>query len=62
MPDKSRITQHIDALEMTPIDDQQRRRAALNVCGVMTRMGNTGEQMRCVLAALGLDGLVATPD
>jgi hypothetical protein len=55
MPDKARISQHIDALEMTPLDDEQRHRAALNVCAVMTRTGNSIAQIRSVLAALGLD-------
>jgi hypothetical protein len=57
MPDKARISQSIDALEMTPLDDEQRHRAALNVCAAMSRTGNTVAQMRCVLdlAALGLD-------
>jgi hypothetical protein len=55
MPDKARISQHIDALEMTPLDDEQRHRAALNVCAAMSRSGNSVAQIRCVLAALGLD-------
>jgi hypothetical protein len=55
MPDKARISQHIDALEMTPLDDEQRRRAALTVCTAMSRSGNTVAEIRCVLAALGLD-------
>jgi hypothetical protein len=54
MPDKARISQHIDALELTPLDDAQRHRAALNVCSAMSRSGNSVAQMRCVLAALGL--------
>jgi hypothetical protein len=55
MPDKAIISQHIDAMDIRPVDDEQRHRAALNVCAVMRRQGHGLEQIRCVLEALGLD-------
>jgi predicted RNA-binding protein YlqC (UPF0109 family) len=57
MPDKAIISQHIDAMDVRPVDDQLRRRAALNVCTVMGRQGRSVDQIRCVLEALGLKRL-----
>jgi hypothetical protein len=55
MPDRALISQHIDAMDIRPVDDDQRHRAALNVCTVMRRQGKSLDQIRCVLEALGLD-------
>lgn len=56
MTDDVRISRCIDALVIAPSDDDQSRSAAVNVCAVMSRAGDTVEQIREVLAALGLLG------
>jgi hypothetical protein len=48
------ISRRIDALVIEPPDEVQHRRAAINVCVAMSRAGDTAEQIRDVLAALGL--------
>jgi hypothetical protein len=59
MPDKAITSQHIDAMAISPVDDLLRRRAALTVCTVMRRQGESVDQIRSVLEALGLDRLPA---
>ena len=54
MPDDVGINRRIDALVIPPQDDLQHRRAAINICAAMSRAGDTVQQIREVLAALGL--------
>lgn len=53
-PNKARVTQAIDELQMAAIDEHQQYRAALTVCAEMERMGSTREEMLEVLGALDL--------
>jgi hypothetical protein len=55
MPDRAIISRHIDAMDIRPVDDEQRHRAALNVCSVMHRQGQGLDQIRYLLEAPGLD-------
>jgi hypothetical protein len=54
VPDRARISQAIDELELAAIDERQQYRAALAVCTAMDRMGSTREEVREVLGALDL--------
>jgi hypothetical protein len=54
MPDKALINQAIDGLDMRPLTDTQRHRAALNVCTTMHLAGCSSEEIRTVLGALHL--------
>jgi hypothetical protein len=54
VPDKARINQAIDELQMAAIDEHQQYRAALTVCAEMERMGSSREEILEVLAALDL--------
>lgn len=52
MPDNLDLNTSIDALVIPPVDDQQRRQAALTVCHVMANCER--DEIRDVLDALGL--------
>jgi hypothetical protein len=54
LPEDVDVTQQIDALVVSPVDDHQRRSAALTACEVMGRTGRSAEEIRDVLAALDL--------
>jgi hypothetical protein len=55
MSDLDVTERRLDALGVAPVNDDERRMARLTVCEVMTRSGSSAEQIRDVLAALGLD-------
>jgi hypothetical protein len=55
MSDLDVTERRLDALGVTPVNDDERRMATLTVCEVMARSGSTPEQIRGVLEALGLD-------
>jgi hypothetical protein len=57
--DNEHFARFINLLTVEPPTQQQRRRAALNVCAAMGRQGRTREQIREVLDALDL--LVGMP-
>jgi hypothetical protein len=57
MSDSLIINRHIDAMELRAVADEQLRRAALSVCSVMGGRGESVDQIRAVLEALGLDVL-----
>ena len=54
MADDVVINRRIDALVIEPPDEALEHRAAANVCTIMNRAGHTNQQIREVLAALGL--------
>jgi hypothetical protein len=55
MSDLDLLERRLDVLGVAPVSDQERRLATLTVCKVMRRSGSSSEQIRDVLAALGLD-------
>ena len=48
------VSKAIDALDVTPVGDDRRRRAALTVCTTMHAGGHSLEQIREVLGCLDL--------
>jgi hypothetical protein len=55
MSDLDLLERRLDVLGVAPVSDHERRLATLTVCKVMRRSGSSSEQIRDVLAALGLD-------
>jgi hypothetical protein len=54
MADNEHFARFMSLLSVDPLTNEQRRRAALNVCSAMERRGHTPDQMREVLEALDL--------
>jgi hypothetical protein len=55
--DLVQVSTEIDTLKVTPTTPEQRRRAALTICEVMGRSGETAQNIRLVLQMLDLESL-----
>lgn len=54
LAEKENFARFVNLLVVDPLTEEQRHRAALNVCSAMERQGRSRDQMREVLDALDL--------